>query len=310
MLITPMLLNRSITIKKSPKEILDFISDFENWREWSPWLKLEPTAKIKVVGPKSTNQHMYDWTGEVVGSGRMTIAKMDAKSLLIDLQFFTPFKSKSQAEFIVEATGAGESKVTWKMIGSLPIFLFFIKKMMIAFVGNDFERGLKMLKDKLETGTVPSRVDPKGIVDRGAFYYIGIRVACEMKDMNESMHKTFSKLGDVSSTAQPQFMACLYHDFDMVNGRCDYTAALALTQAPASLPQGFIKGEIPIHRAFQVDHWGAYKHLGNGWSCAMSNQRHRKLKQNKSIPMYEIYRSMPGMVPDEKLHTEIFLPVK
>ena len=36
------------------------------------------------------------------------------------------------------------------MEGTLPIFLFFMKKKMSAMVGSDYERGLAMLKELLE----------------------------------------------------------------------------------------------------------------------------------------------------------------
>ena len=48
------------------------------------------------------------------------------------------------------------------MKSQLPFFLFWMVKKMKVYIGMDYERGLKMLKDYLETGLVPSaiKIDP------------------------------------------------------------------------------------------------------------------------------------------------------
>lgn len=45
------------------------------------------------------------------------------------------------------------------MDGKLPYFMFFMVKMMKNWIGMDYERGLAMLKEFIETGEVISRVE-------------------------------------------------------------------------------------------------------------------------------------------------------
>jgi hypothetical protein len=44
-----------------------------------------------------------------------------------------------------------------------PFFQFFLKGMMTSLIGMDYERGLRMLKDYVETGSVPSTLEFPGI---------------------------------------------------------------------------------------------------------------------------------------------------
>jgi effector-binding domain-containing protein len=67
--------------------------------------------------------------------------------------------------------------------------------------------------------------------------------------------------------------------------------------------------ELPAVNAFQVQHIGSYRHLGNGWSAANQLVRHRKLKQ-RSGGTFEIYRNWPGEVAESELVTDIYLPLK
>lgn len=200
------------------------------------------------------------------------------------------------------------------MNGTLPIFLFFMKKMMAAMVGCDYERGLNMLKEYIETGSVVSQITMKGVVDQTGFHYIGINQSCAMDDVASSMEQAFSKIRseiENKSLSQPDIVLSIYHTFDMVRGHCEYTAACGYIQPPGqSVPEGMIEGQIKDHRALKVDHTGPYLHLGNAWSAAMGCQRTDKLKLNKSVSMYEIYVNDPHEVDENDLVTSIFIPVK
>lgn len=50
-----------------------------------------------------------------------------------------------------------------------------MKGMMAASIGMDFDRGLRMLKDYLETGEVHSKLDYPGQTNFEGFHYVGIR---------------------------------------------------------------------------------------------------------------------------------------
>ena len=151
-------IDKSIVINKKPGEIFKYLNDFNEWVFWSPWLITDPDAKTKV----SEDGKYNEWDGKVVGSGNMTIlSEKENESIDYNLTFLKPWKSKAKVSFILKPTAEG-TEVHWTMESGLPFFLFWMKKMMVAFIGMDYDRGLGMLKSYAEEGKVPSKLNIKG----------------------------------------------------------------------------------------------------------------------------------------------------
>lgn len=64
---------RTKLIAKTLPEVLDFISDFQTWPSWSPWLIMEPECSVRYHGTQGDVGAGYHWLGELVGEGRMTL---------------------------------------------------------------------------------------------------------------------------------------------------------------------------------------------------------------------------------------------
>ncbi|CAN7563290.1 SRPBCC family protein [Variovorax sp. LjRoot84] len=145
---------RSTTIKAPPGKILPLISDFRNWRAWSPYENLEPEMKRTLSGPPSGKGAVYAWEGEgKAGAGRMEITEVvaPASRVKIQLDFSKPFESHNTAEFTMQPEGDA-TKLTWAMYGPNP---YMAKLMQVFFdmdtmVGKDFETGLGNLKTAAE----------------------------------------------------------------------------------------------------------------------------------------------------------------
>lgn len=148
-------LNRSIEINASPEKVFKALNDLNQWRIWSPWLILEPETKVTV----SDDTKYYEWDGKRIGAGNMQItSEVKNQSVNLDLTFLKPWKSKAKVRF--ELKGIGDhTEVTWFMDSSLPFFMFWMKKMMMGFIGMDYERGLNLLKDFVEEGEVYSKLE-------------------------------------------------------------------------------------------------------------------------------------------------------
>lgn len=144
---------RSATIKAPPEKLLPLISDFRNWRAWSPYEDLEPGMKRTLSGPPSGKGAVYAWEGEgKAGAGRMEITEVaPASRVTIQLDFSKPFESHNTAEFTMQPQGDA-TKLTWAMYGPNP---YMAKLMQLFFdmdtmVGKDFETGLANLKTTAE----------------------------------------------------------------------------------------------------------------------------------------------------------------
>ena len=62
-------------------------------------------------------------------------------------------------------------------------------------VGSDYERGLAMLKEYIETGQVNTQVTVHGLVERPGFFYAGLKRTCGLKEVGPAMAEDFQFLG-------------------------------------------------------------------------------------------------------------------
>lgn len=144
---------RAINIKAAAETIFPLISDFHQWRAWSPYEEKDPAMKRTYGGADRGKGATYAWDGDRnVGSGRMEILEAAAPSrVVIKLDFFTPFEGHNTAEFTMLPQGDG-THVTWLMHGPAN----FVSRLIQVFInldnmiGRDFEAGLAKLKTLTE----------------------------------------------------------------------------------------------------------------------------------------------------------------
>jgi len=144
---------RSATMRAPAQAAFAQVNDFQNWRAWSPWEKIDPALKRSYDGPKAGTGASYAWIGNKdVGEGRMTITDSKPGELVrIRLEFFQPFAATNTAEFRFKQAG-DRTAVSWTMTGqnnflSKAICLFVD---MDKMVGGMFEQGLAQMKAVVE----------------------------------------------------------------------------------------------------------------------------------------------------------------
>lgn len=302
---------RSIVIEASPEKVFDIVSDFSTWTKWSPWLIAEPDATVTVSDDPSSVGSTYSWVGRVTGEGGMTHQQLISPSKIVsEIRFVKPFKSVAAVGFDLEPSGSG-TKITWAMRGSMPWFLFWMIPSLKSFIGMDYARGLKMLKEWIETDQILSTNEVVGPSQVGPLRMAGIRQTCEMKDIGPVMGQAIEKARQELETAgvcpDGQVMS-VYHSFNVKELTFDFTAGFIVDDASA-VPDSLSVWSTPETRAFHVRHVGRYEHLGNPWAIAHQHVRYRKLKQKK-MGTFEIYRNSPEDVSEADLHTDIYLPLK
>ncbi|GAB4248519.1 MAG: SRPBCC family protein [Ekhidna sp.] len=302
-------IERAITIEATSEKVFNVLNDFNQWPIWSPWLLMEPEAKVTVA----RDGRSYEWEGSRVGSGNMSILdECDNESIDFDLIFLKPWKSKARTSFKLQQEGSA-TKVTWVMDSSLPFFMFFMKRMMEAFVGADYERGLDMLKAYVETGTVLSRLDFKGYEIFDGNSWVGVNTTCSIDDTEKRMPEDFGKIWSFAEK-NPDLIDgeafTIYHKWDLVKNIVSYTAAIPVKKIPEALPEGFVTGQIPATRVYVLRHVGRYQHLGNAWSTLYSMQRNKEFKPKKGIHPFEVYRNNPATTPENELIADIHFAVK
>ena len=304
-------IERSITIDAPESKVRPAIENFAEWPKWSPWLCMEPDAKLDYRGTPGQIGHGYSWEGEVVGAGSMEIVAAEGSTLRMDLNFLKPFKSQAKVVMEIQSAGDSQTEVTWKMDGKMPFFLFFMIGMMKAMIGMDYERGLRMLKEYVETGEVQSRTEFVGIVEAPTCQYVGVEGQCATDAIGESMGETMPRAHQLVTDSGLEISGspgALYHEFDMKGRRCKYTNFMPVRLAKPIA--GAVTGEIQPCKALKVVHHGSYGHLGNAWGTAHSHLRYKKLKPHKTQCAFEVYPNDPEEVPVEEILTEVYVPIR
>lgn len=299
---------RSIEIAAPQEKILPLVADFRNWPQWSPWLVAEPETQLRF----SDDGKFYRWEGKITGTGEVRITDETLDSLGMDLVFIKPFPASNRTGFRFEETGTG-TRVTWTMDGSLPFFLFFMVKSMTAYVGADFARGLLMLKDLVELGHVPSKLDFTGLRDFPGAKYIGRRKRCAIAEIGTvaggEMTAVMNWLGSsgIPPLGEP-LMIC--SQWDVVRGTCEFIMAVPADAGGTELPDGFMAGELPACRNYEIRHTGAYRHLGNAWTSGMMRSRTGVFKMKRGLPPFETYGNDPTEVDETEISTVVHFPAR
>lgn len=296
----------SIFIAAEPSKVRDAIRDARQWAAWSPWIVAEPDCPITYEADGAS----YGWDGKIMGAGTMQLAAERPDALDYNLTFLKPFKSSNTSGFIFEPAQGG-TKVVWHMEGSLPFFMFFLKKMMSAWVASDFRRGLGKLKDYLEAGAAPSHLQFAGVGNGLSTAYIGIPAHVKIADIGPAMTKQFERLATwmkengVQASGAP---LSIYHKFHVVSQETDYTAAIPVAAVPPSLPADFTSGRLDAPRTYKIVHTGAYRHLANAWAVGMMHGRAKLFAPKKGVPSFEYYVDDPGTTAEVSAKTEVHFP--
>lgn len=312
-------IEKSIIIDTSVDNIWEYIVDTEKKNIWSPWLILEKKCSQKTKWKSGTVWYKESWKWDVVWTGEQTITDI-LKNYYIkyDLNFLKPFKANNQTSFHLEKISDSSTKLIWGMCWSLPLFLFFLKKMMITYVWNDFDRGLKMLKVlvekwKLETETLYSWTE---ILDKK--YYIWTKSQSNTQDLWEKIYDNFSSLINIAKEHNILILSyfTIYNKSDLVKDYFEFEACIEISENDYSnfkLPivSTYFMWYTDEMKVAVTSHKWSYDFIDNSWTGAYMYLKPNKLKVNKRyspIELYEVW--FFDKVGESKYLTHILIPVK
>jgi predicted transcriptional regulator YdeE len=184
--------------------------------------------------------------------------------------------------------------------------------MMESFIGMDYERGLRMLKELIETGSIQLQTIVKGVVPADPLTMLGVSDKCRVAEVGSSMDAAFkqaTQLFQQYHLSTDGGMISVYRCFDMKVGTFSYISGYVVPESTKSLSDVLTKWMLPAGNAFCVEHIGSSNHFGNAWNVANQIARYKKLKQSK-VGTFELYRTTPPDTPDAELRTEIYLPLR
>lgn len=300
---------KSIFIKKSKEEVFNVVNDFHTWSKWSPWLILEKGVTVNVP----SDGKKYEWSGNLVGSGKMAVTKeIENQKVEYDLNFIKPFKSYAKVGFELKSKENG-TEVLWTMDTKLPFFMFWMKTKMEFFLGMDYNRGLELLKDWCEDGEIHSELNFVGEEVMDATQYIGIKTNCALVDIGKNMKANYTELmtfmnqNNLELLTGPTFS--IYHKWDPIKGEASYSACVPVSSVPTSLPNSMFSDQLPQQKMYSVEHKGPYRHVANLWSAQMMRERAKTFKRNKKADPIEVYLNSPQETAENELRSKVLMPI-
>jgi hypothetical protein len=147
---------RSVSINKPSKEVFTYISHLKNQDDYSVWASMDPNMKKWYKGTDGTVGFVSYWDSkkEDVGAGEQEIKGIQqGKRVDFEIRFKRPYKSTAAAYMTTDAKGENTTTVEWGIDGTTPypwnFFCLFMD--MDKMIGDDFDKGLKGMKQKLES---------------------------------------------------------------------------------------------------------------------------------------------------------------
>lgn len=278
---------------------------YEHWESWSPWKEMDSTVKSTVTGPSGDVGSKYEWTSEKMGSGYMTIASVDDYSMKYDMQFTAPFQSSADGTMKVEPADGG-SKVTWGFHTTVPFmrrgfFALVMQKQLEA----SFERGLELLKERIESGEA-KLIFNINKVTFPATEYATVRKTISMSEMEAFFNNAFGTLMEAVGDGATGYPAAIYYTWDMENSQTNCAAAVPV----ATTVKGMEMKSIPASEAYVVKYTGPYSGLqaAHEWMAnEMMSNMGMEMEELMSMLVLEEYEVMPPVETDSnKYVTNIY----
>jgi len=146
----------NIIINTKPEKVYDNVVYLKKWKNWSPF-EHDSTMSSKFSGPEAGVGSTREWSGEVIGAGKMTTVAANGSHIKNRYDFGK--KGGATGDWTFTTLDATKTKVIWSthitglkypVERILGIFLNPLMKPM-------FDNGLKDLKEYTETGKITDK---------------------------------------------------------------------------------------------------------------------------------------------------------
>ena len=148
-----MVIEQSVVIRKSQKEVYDFLKFARNQDHFSVWNLKDPNRKISSNGSDGQVGFVMTWdsSDKSVGAGAQEIKKLQNDGLIeYEIRFKRPMKNIAQAKFVINPDGNDRTHITWVFQSPTKFPMSLFKGMVQKMLGKDMAQSLENLKRKME----------------------------------------------------------------------------------------------------------------------------------------------------------------
>lgn len=147
---------KEVTIERPHREVYAYTKMLKNQNNYSKWALKDPDMHKEYRGTDGQVGFVSFWRSENpdVGSGEQEIIAIeDGKRIDYALRFFEPFEANDKAYMEFEEATNFSTKVRWGFDGHMayPMNAMLLVMDMEKMIGDDFETGLRNLKEILES---------------------------------------------------------------------------------------------------------------------------------------------------------------
>jgi effector-binding domain-containing protein len=302
---------RSIVINQRPAVIYNYISDLKNFNEWSPFYKMDTTAKYELVNGSTGVGATLQWDSKKsdVGKGKLTLSDLKPDSVVRMTLKMDDNERPGYAYYTINPEG-DSTKVTWGMDGDAgPNPLYRIMgAFMGSFMGKIFDQGLKDLKNNVENMETPREFKVEE-VDVPAGNYMFVRDSANYKTISSRLGEDYGMIMQACGKQKLQIAGMPFAIY--------YTESDTAWAFDAGMPvdkkgkdEGRVKsGEMKAGKAIVVHYFGAYDGVGVAHKTA---DKYIASNNKKVIGApWEVYVTDPGLEKDiTKLQTDVYYPIE
>ena len=148
-----MKIEKSLDIKRSSKEVFDYLKITKNQDNFSVWNMSDPTMKKTYQGKDGTVGFIYAWdsTKKNTGAGEQEITGIDeGKSIAYEIRFVRPMQNTGISSFLINSKGKNLTSVVWTFDSPSKFPFSLLSPIFKRMLGKDLEKGLANLKVILE----------------------------------------------------------------------------------------------------------------------------------------------------------------
>jgi effector-binding domain-containing protein len=306
---------RTLEIKTKRKQAFNLVNNLKEWKQWSPWQKLDSNTIWTFNAIESGVGAKYSWKSQnpQVGEGDLSITKSFPDSLLkTEIHFGNMGLSTGQFLFTQTANG---TQVTWIMeseVGTLPFYMQPLTKyfylLLDDMLGSDFEKGLNNIKVILESQKAIMVGDFESeIRDFEGLNYIGIREKINGVDIGPKLAQHYGSLQTYLQSEKVNMKGAPFTiNYSANNNVFDMMTALATDDLLN--PQTPIQsGTLKPGKWLVVKYYGSYDKMSPVYQKGFEYLAENNLKPS-GAPL-EFYLSDPMIEKDTALWlTELVFP--
>jgi len=145
---------REITVHAPPEVVFPYINNSQKANDWMPWQDEDPTVVMQYEGVEEGVGSISTWNSEgKMGVGKAEVVEsIENEKVTTQLTYTKPMQMSQQAVVSLTPVDVG-TLVKWEVTGENnfmgKVFCIFVN--MDKMVGDQFEKGLQTLKQRLES---------------------------------------------------------------------------------------------------------------------------------------------------------------